>query len=710
MLKTSSIIILLENTLFVWMGLVLILAIGSDRILLPDWIQVIGRSHPLLLHFPIVLLLLGLLSVWIPRLDQKPDAKSIFELTLLAGCNFAGLTVIAGLILANEEYDGDAIVWHQWSGIAIFYLCIIIYFFRHLPKSFLKPASLALALGITLTGHWGANITHGEDFLLAPIQDQTNEITPLAEAEVFNDLVLPILESKCMSCHKEGKIKGELRMDNVEGIQKGGKSGPFVLAGDFENSHMIQRIGLPMEEKKHMPPKNKAQLTEDELIILREWVANGASFDQKVTEIAPDNQLFVLASNKFETKKTFNFEAAAASDINALNNFFRKVESIHPESPALEVSYFGIAAFDPSSLKELRKVKDQIVKLNLNKMPLAGVDLSVLKEMSHLEEIQANFTDLDSKQVQQLSTLPSLKYLAISGNAIDETGLKVLSEMKRLIKLYLWAKGLSDEQKNTLQSKLPNTTIDFGFDGSESIFPLNSPKVTFEKMMFRDSMEVIISHPLKTVNIRYTLDGSDPDSLTSPNYTKPIWLKKTGTLRAKVFAKDWIGSPVVNFQFLKSGLTPSSYRLLSSPNKQYQGQGAETLFDQIKGQNNHTTGEWLGFQDEAMELEMKLDPEENYSELVVGMFYHEGAYIFPPSSVEIKGLKNGVWKILVNDIPAQSEKVELPRSRFLNYDLTVSGYESLRVKLVPIRSLPKWHPGAGAKGWVFVDEIILNYD
>jgi hypothetical protein len=227
-------------------------------------------------------------------------------------------------------------------------------------------------------------------------------------------------------------------------------------------------------------------------------------------------------------------------------------------------------------------------------------------------------------------------------------------------------------------------------------------------MMFRDSMEVVISHPIKTVDIRYTLDGSEPDSLTSLEYSEPIWFRKTGTIRAKVFAKDWIGSPEANFQFLKSGLTPTNYQLLSTPNKQYRGKGVETLFDQIKGQNNHTTGEWLGFQDEAMELEMKLDPNADYSELVIGMLYHEGAHIFPPASVEIKGLKNGSWKTITSNIPVQSKKVDLPRSRFLNYDLSVGGYESLRIKLNPVKSLPKWHPSAGSKGWVFVDEILLN--
>jgi uncharacterized membrane protein len=708
MLKSLSLKSLLENVLFIWVGLVLVLALGADRLLLPDWVQVIGRSHPLLLHFPIVLLLLGLLFTWIPQVDQKPDFKKIGDLALLAGCNFAGLTVVAGLILAKEDYDGDAILWHQWSAIAVFYLCTGLYFFRDQPKKILKPVSLLLAAGITATGHWGANITHGQDFLLAPIQAKKAEITPLAEAEVFNDMVLPILENKCMSCHKEGKIKGELRMDHIEGLQKGGKSGPFVLAGDFKNSLLIQRIDLPMEEKKHMPPKNKAQLTEEELEILTEWVANGASFEQKVMEIAPENKLFVLASKKFDSKKTYTFDPADYSAIQELNNFFRKVEAIYPESPALEVSYFGIAAFDPASLNDLKKLKDQVVKLNLNKMPLADADLSVLKELNHLEEVQANFTDLDSKQIQILASIKTLKYLALSGNKIDSDALKSLGEMDQLISLYLWQTGLSLSDQSSLKSKLANTEIDFGFDGSSAIYPLNSPKVIFDKMMFSDSMEVAITHPIKTVEIRYTLDDSEPDSVTSQVYKEPIWIKQTSTIRTKVFAKDWIGSPEANFQFLKSGLTPTEYKLLSTPNKQYKGNGAATLFDQIKGQNNHTTGEWLGFQDEALELEMKLRSDVNYSELVIGMLYHEGAYIFPPASVEIKGLKNGVWTTFINEVPEQSQKVDLPRSRMLQYDISNGGYEAIRIKLYPIASLPKWHPGAGSKGWVFVDEILVN--
>ena len=70
--------------------------------------------------------------------------------------------------------------------------------------------------------------------MLAPLQLTSEEPLSLADAEVFRDLVQPIFESKCITCHQEGKIKGELRLDLLTGIQKGGKSGALFVAGKPE--------------------------------------------------------------------------------------------------------------------------------------------------------------------------------------------------------------------------------------------------------------------------------------------------------------------------------------------------------------------------------------------------------------------------------------------------------------------------------------------
>ena len=165
-----------------------------------------------------------------------------------------------------------------------------------------------------LTGHFGAELTHGSDFLLAPLKEPTDEQLTLEKAEVFKDLVQPILQSKCVACHNESKVKGELRLDQLTGIQKGGKSGALFVAGNPELSLLIQRIHLPLEDEDHMPPKEKLQLTDEELEILRLWVISGARFDQKVTELPKEEAFFQLVANRFSTEKNYDFPAADPDD------------------------------------------------------------------------------------------------------------------------------------------------------------------------------------------------------------------------------------------------------------------------------------------------------------------------------------------------------------------------------------------------------------
>lgn len=708
MFKTLSIKNLLENTIFIWLGIILILSLAGNNIDLPNWVRVIGRSHPLLLHFPIVLLLLGLLFFWIPNIFRKSELLEMGEYLLLAGINFAGITVIAGLILAQEDYEGDAIVWHQWAGVGVFIAATLLYFFRYKSPQLVKISTLLIGAGIIATGHWGANLTHGEDFLLSPIQPSKIIIIPLADAEVFRDMVQPILETKCVSCHKEGKVKGELRLDELAGIQKGGKDGPFVVAGDMEKSMLIQRIHLPMNEKEHMPPKNKIQLTEEELIILREWVKSGASFEEKVIQTDPKSELYRLASATFESNKVYEFQAADEDDILELNNFYRSVQALYPESPALEVTYFGASAFDPNSLSELKKVKIQMVKLSLNKMPLAAVDLSFLSEFPNLEEVQMNFADLSTKEIEALSKIPNLKSLAISGNPLTEKDVATISKMSGLEKLYVWQNGLEEAQKNQMRNSLSTTEIDFGFNGAGKIYTLNAPKIEIGEKIFQDSVELIIKHPIPSVEIRYSLDGNELDSLSSPVYTKPIWLKTTSSIQAKAFAKEWKGSPTEKAIALKASFTPLADKLDKEPSDSYKGNGVSTLFDLSKGSIDHQDKKWLGFQDNPLEVEMDFKENIYPKSISISLLYNESGYIMPPQKIEIWAKVGDGWKQVISETPTQSEEYQSARLDVLTYTLPESNSNKLKVRITPLAKLPKWHQGNGSKGWVFVDEILVN--
>ncbi len=702
--KVSRIAGFLENLLFFWLGLALILSFAVDSLSIPAPLQVLGRAHPLILHFPIVLLLMAVVLLWLK--DEKLKAAGAW--ILLLGANLTGITVLAGLLLANEGYDGDVLIWHQWLGIASLGLAALIYFYRKQTGNFLKITTATLALVITLTGHFGADLTHGENFLLAPVLQNEVELVALDDAEVFQHMVRPILEAKCIACHKEGKVKGELRMDDLIGLQKGGKNGPLIVPGDAGESLLIQRINLPQDSKEHMPPKNKAQLTDEELEILQLWVESGSSFEQKVTELPSEAPLFQLASNKFSNQKSYTFDAASDSDIAELNNFFRKVNPVFPGSPALEVAYYGTSAFDPASLKDLKAIREQIVKLNLNRMPLDQVDMGFLRDFPNLEELQLNFTDVQAGQLTNLEGLENLRNLAISGNKLGPDAVTILGKLSQVKKLFLWNSGLDEDSKTRLSEALSTAQIDFGYDGKGVIYPLNPPKVTFDKVFFQDSMELVLSHPIRTAEIRYTTDGTEPDSISSPLYTDPIWLKKTGEFRAKAFAADWIGSTPTKDVFFKAGIVPSSYQLAYEGNGRYKANGASSLFDHEKGKTTHGSGNWLGFNESPLELEIFLEKNNSPKEISISILLNENAYIFPPEKVEIWTGDQQTWQKIPETESTQSTKIEEARFGVLTFPLPETDFDRVKIRLKPISKLPSWHPGKGAKGWVFVDEILLN--
>ena len=58
------------------------------------------------------------------------------------------------------------------------------------------------------------------------------KVAVLDSADVFLDLVMPMMQSKCVGCHNEGKRKGELLLNTYENMMLGGKSDNTIVPGD----------------------------------------------------------------------------------------------------------------------------------------------------------------------------------------------------------------------------------------------------------------------------------------------------------------------------------------------------------------------------------------------------------------------------------------------------------------------------------------------
>lgn len=95
----------------------------------------------------------------------------------------------------------------------------------------------------------------------------------------FEEEVRPILKAYCFECHgEEPKLKGGLDVRLSRLIHQGGDSGPAVVAGQPQESLLIQRV-----QDDEMPP-GKKKLTAEEKAVLARWVAEGARADRPEPE------------------------------------------------------------------------------------------------------------------------------------------------------------------------------------------------------------------------------------------------------------------------------------------------------------------------------------------------------------------------------------------------------------------------------------------
>ncbi|MDQ3290805.1 MAG: DUF1549 domain-containing protein, partial [Bacteroidota bacterium] len=270
--------------------------------------KLLGRLHPLAVHFPVTLLCLAAILEVVTIKNFTSRLRPGIDLLVLIGAGGAVLAAILGLMLAGQEdYAGELLSLHQWTGIATAVLsvltAIILYIVEkkerwNLIKVY-RGILLFTAVGVTAAGHYGASLTHGDVYLTSvmpwsddyeniPAGEKKFNLVSLQEGgkldaakEVeLNVQVRAIFAHSCYKCHSADKIKGELRLDQKDLVFKGGKSGPVIIPGQPEKSELIRRITLPRNHKESMPGKGKALSTED-IALITYWIKKGAPWPDK---------------------------------------------------------------------------------------------------------------------------------------------------------------------------------------------------------------------------------------------------------------------------------------------------------------------------------------------------------------------------------------------------------------------------------------------
>jgi uncharacterized membrane protein len=272
-----------------------------------ELIYFFGRFHVLMLHVPIGVLILAVgmevLARW-PRLFAEVRSPLESAMPLIWG--FAALatlvTVALGFMHASEPgFTGAAVEQHRWAGTALAFTAVLIWAWRaDAPQSFAKiwPVGLAAIVALLIgTGHFGGMLTHGADYLTEYVPGSRHagraglaarpKVSDAATADIYLDVVAPLLDSKCGACHNEDKRRGGLSFADYPSLRKGGESGDAIKPGDPAGSELYRRVTLPSSAAGYMPKNHKNPPSRAEIEVLRWWIASGAPQNGTIGALQP---------------------------------------------------------------------------------------------------------------------------------------------------------------------------------------------------------------------------------------------------------------------------------------------------------------------------------------------------------------------------------------------------------------------------------------
>ncbi len=688
----------------------------EHRIVIPEIVQVPGRAHPLILHFPIVLLvILPFLSVLFNFLKSTKELQNQFLKNYVSLTHvFCALTVLFGLILSQEEgYGGSTVFWHKWTGVAVWVGILFIEYALLRTNNnikFLNYGSIVTLAILVFAGHFGATLTHGEGFLTEPIQQKV-EKTPLVEAELFAHIIFPVLEDKCISCHNPNKSKGDLILSDSSNILAGGENGAIINRDDPIQSLLLENILLDINHDDHMPPKGKPQLTPIEIELIKSWVGYGAPFNLQVSELEENDSLFLLSKAVYSEEKepTYQFKPASDRTIQKLNDNYRLLEPLASKSPALYGRFLSRNQFEESQLAELQAVSDQLVDLNLHNLELTASGMEYLKAFKNLQVLNLNNTGITDESLAPLYELNELFVLSLIGTKVSYEGVSELLEKNPIRKIYVWNTNISDIEHNDLQEKFPALQI-IGKSDEFGIEPiaLNAPSLEPEEGFFKDSIRLTASHVINGVQIRYTEDESLPDSLSSYLYERPILFSDDKQFTFKAYKEGWLGSGPVKASYYKSKYTPDSVKLVTKPNEKYTGTGGDGLVDLKKGPDDFQDRAYLGYRKNEMEVDFYFGSTIKLSEILVSGIIRTDSYIFPAKEIQVFVTQNGKdFSQLLTHTPEQPEKRKFQKS-IEAIEIPGQDLKGVKLKFKSVNPIPAWHRGKGDKAWIFVDEVLFR--
>ncbi|MHC5114246.1 MAG: DUF2231 domain-containing protein [Planctomycetota bacterium] len=464
--------------------------------------RALGRLHPIVVHFPIALLIMAGATEFITALFSNRRRSNVAATCLVTGAVAAVAAAWFGWLFAANEPPGDSVATtlalHRWIGIAAAAiasagaLCLLLDLSapRDWARNGYRAAVIAAAAVVGVSGHYGGTMVYGEDFLVSTFRPPASDwvVAPpiVAARDVprletdggapapapalvsFEERIQPILESHCLRCHGPRRQLGKLRLDSLADLLDTARDAPIIVPGDAAASVLFRRIALPADDPDRMPAKGDP-LSPAQIDLVRAWIDAGAMIDDLPDIAAADADAAAHATDDERPAPSVNDlviqldEPSRQQRDQALARLAERGGVALPVAGNTDAVQVDLSRADPPvdrvDLDLLRGLESTLVWLDLSHAEITDADLASLGRFQVIQRLKLAHAPIGDAGLAHLAALGRLESLNLVGTGVTDTGLAHLSALSELRRLYVWDTTVSHSGAAALRDRLPSIEI-----------------------------------------------------------------------------------------------------------------------------------------------------------------------------------------------------------------------------------------------------------
>ena len=436
-----------------------------------------GRFHSLVVHLPIGFIFLVIFfELYYGFLKKELNNKLVILSWFFCFLSSLFSSITGFLLSSRGHYIDENLFIHKTFGFILVGISLLSLLGR---TSFLKfqlnfrnksILNIAVIILLLITGHLGGNLTHGNEYLteFSPIQIKNSEVDNrniyknIDSIYIYKDLVSPIFDSKCISCHNKEIKRGELDMSSLVSLLKGGNSGKILDKTNPNQSELFKRITLPQENIKFMPSDGEPTSYYEKNLILW-WIENLSESDQliKPSEVS-DKMKYVfnhLYSLDFEQKswdKRLKLEKLESFKEIDPNKF--EIKFISNQQKYISVKYLR-ENISTNDFEDLREINDHIVYFDIYNGQIGIEMIKNLLDFKNLVKLSLKDNLITDEGIKLISSLENIEVLNLIGTNVTEKSFDNFKTFKNLKRIYLWKSGVKNDQIKSFNQNQNKVTL-----------------------------------------------------------------------------------------------------------------------------------------------------------------------------------------------------------------------------------------------------------